>query len=179
MDATHGMDVATAVDRWRLGPHPEGGFFRETYRSTLRTLPAGWPGERALATAILYLLPAGQESDWHRVRGDELWLWQGGAPMELRIGAETRQVGPDPEAGHEPQVLVPAGCVAVRHTRHHICRRGRTSGLLVPGRLRGHAGLRLRRLRAALNLGLPLSSFRGRGAGSATLLRRSARWGMG
>ena len=96
MDATHGMDVATAVDRWRLGPHPEGGFFR-------------WPGERALATAILYLLPAGQESHWHRVRGDELWLWQGGAPMELRIGEETHQVGPDPEAGHEPQVLVPAG----------------------------------------------------------------------
>ncbi len=96
MDATHGMDVATAVDRWRLGPHPEGGFFRETYRSTLRTVPAGWPGERALATAILYLLPADQESDWHRVRSDELWLWQGGAPMELRIGAETRQVGPGP-----------------------------------------------------------------------------------
>jgi hypothetical protein len=109
MDATHGMDVATAVDRWRLGPHPEGGFFRETYRSTLRTHPAGWPGERALATAILYLLPVGQESDWHRVRGDELWLWQGGAPMELRIGEETHQVGPDPAAGHDPQVLVPAG----------------------------------------------------------------------
>ena len=109
MDATQGMDVATAVDRWRLGPHPEGGFFRETYRSPLRTLPAGWPGERALATAILYLLPAGQESAWHRVRGDELWLWQGGAPMELRIGQETCQVGPDPQAGHEPQVLVPAG----------------------------------------------------------------------
>ena len=109
MDATHGMDVARAVDRWRLGPHPEGGFFRETYRSALRTLPAGWPGERALATAILYLLPVGQESAWHRVRGDELWLWQGGAPMELRIGEETRQVGPDPAAGHEPQVLVPGG----------------------------------------------------------------------
>ena len=109
MDATRGMDVATAVDRWRLGPHPEGGFFRETYRSPLRTVPAGWPGERALATAILYLLPAGQESAWHRVRGDELWLWQGGAPMKLRIGEETRQVGPDPSAGHEPQVLVPAG----------------------------------------------------------------------
>jgi predicted cupin superfamily sugar epimerase len=109
MDAPHGMDVATAVDRWRLGPHPEGGFFRETYRSALRTVPAGWPGERALATAILYLLPAGQESAWHRVRGDELWLWQGGAPMELRIGEQTCQVGPDPDAGHELQILVPAG----------------------------------------------------------------------
>ena len=109
MDASHGMDVATAVDRWRLAPHPEGGYFRETYRSGLRTAPAGWPGERALATAILYLLPAGQESAWHRVRGDELWLWQGGVAMELRIGDGTRHVGPDPAAGDEPQVLVPAG----------------------------------------------------------------------
>ena len=109
MSANHGMDVATAVQRWRLGPHPEGGYFRETYRSGLQTVPAGWPGERALATSILYLLPAGLESAWHRVRGDELWLWQGGAPMDLRIGGETRRVGPDPAAGHEPQVLVPAG----------------------------------------------------------------------
>jgi predicted cupin superfamily sugar epimerase len=109
MDPGQGMDVATAVERWRLAPHPEGGYFRETYRSGLRTAPSGWPGERAMATAILYLLPAGQESAWHRVRSDELWLWQGGAPMELRIGDETRHVGPDPAAGGEPQVLVPAG----------------------------------------------------------------------
>jgi uncharacterized protein len=109
MDLSHMMDAATAVRRWRLAPHPEGGYFRETYRSGLRAAPAGWPGERALATAILYLLPAGQESAWHRVRGDELWLWQGGAPMQLRISRETRQLGPDPGAGHEPQVLVPAG----------------------------------------------------------------------
>jgi predicted cupin superfamily sugar epimerase len=104
-----GMDVSTAVTGWRLEPHPEGGFFRETYRSPLTTLPPGWPGERALATAILYLLPAGQRSAWHRVRGDELWLWQGGAPMYLRIGDQSRLVGPDPAAGQEPQVLVPAG----------------------------------------------------------------------
>jgi hypothetical protein len=103
------MDVAGAVRAWQLQPHPEGGFFRETYRSARRTSPAGWPGERALATAILYLLPAGQRSAWHRVRGDELWLWQGGAAMELRIAAENRLVGPDPAAGQQPQVLVPGG----------------------------------------------------------------------
>ena len=103
------MDVTAAVSSWRLEPHPEGGFFRETYRSALRTVPPGWPGERAFATAILYLLPAGEQSAWHRVRGDELWLWQGGAPMTLRIGEETRLVGPDPAAGQELQVLVPAG----------------------------------------------------------------------
>ena len=101
--------MTTAVRRWRLEPHPEGGFYRETYRSGLRTVPPGWPGERALATAILYLLPAGVRSAWHRVRGDELWLWQGGAPMALFIGDEARQVGPEPAAGQELQVLVPAG----------------------------------------------------------------------
>jgi uncharacterized protein len=103
------MDVAEAVGQWRLQPHPEGGYFRETYRSPLAAVPLGWPGERALATAILFLLPAGERSAWHRVRGDELWLWQGGAAMELSIGDETRLVGPDPAAGQEPQVLVPAG----------------------------------------------------------------------
>ena len=103
------MDVAEAVRAWQLKPHPEGGFFRETYRSARHTAPAGWPGERALATAILYLLPAGQRSAWHRVRGDELWLWQGGAAMELRIAGETQLVGPDPAAGQQPQVLVPGG----------------------------------------------------------------------
>ncbi len=103
------MDVAKAVRTWQLQPHPEGGFFRETYRSARHTAPAGWPGERALATAILYLLPAGQRSAWHRVRGDELWLWQGGPAMELRIAGETRLVGPDPAARQQPQVLVPGG----------------------------------------------------------------------
>ncbi len=110
-----GMDVETAVASWQLSPHPEGGFFRETYRSPLGTTPPGWPGERALATAILYLLPAGQRSAWHRVRGDELWIWQGGAPMALSISETapdaaagmTVMVGPDPEAGQEPQALVP------------------------------------------------------------------------
>jgi predicted cupin superfamily sugar epimerase len=104
-----GMDVTMAVTRWRLEPHPEGGYFRETYRSPLTAWPPGWPGERALATAILYLLPAGERSAWHRVRGDELWLWQGGGPMELHIGEQSQLVGPDPAAGQELQVLVPAG----------------------------------------------------------------------
>jgi len=103
------MDVSMAVTRWRLEPHPEGGYFRETYRSPLTTRPPGWPGPRALATAILYLLPAGERSAWHRVRGDELWLWQGGGPMELRIGERAQVVGPDLAPGQEPQVLVPAG----------------------------------------------------------------------
>jgi predicted cupin superfamily sugar epimerase len=47
------MDVATAVGQWRLGPHPEGGYFRETYRSPLTAVPPGWPGERSLVACVV------------------------------------------------------------------------------------------------------------------------------
>lgn len=103
------MNVRDVAAAWDLAPHPEGGYFRETYRSALEVTPAGWPGPRALATAIVYLLAAGERSAWHRVRGDELWLWQGGDPMELSVAGATRQLGPDGAAGHELQILVPAG----------------------------------------------------------------------
>jgi uncharacterized protein len=102
-------DAEAVAAAWRLSPHPEGGFYRETYRAELTVTPEGWEGERALATAILYLLPAGTSSAWHRVRGEELWLWQGGAAMALSTGGRDLLVGPDTAAGHELQVLVPAG----------------------------------------------------------------------
>ena len=104
-----GMDARAVVDQWKLVAHPEGGYYRQTYRSPLATTPPGWPGPRALATSILYLLETGHQSRWHRVRGDELWLWQGGAPMVLRVDETAHLVGPERTAGHELQVLVPAG----------------------------------------------------------------------
>lgn len=94
---------------WDLAPHPEGGFYRETFRSSLTVSPPGWAGERSLATAILYLLGAGERSARHRVRGDELWMWQGGAPMALRVGEEEIVVGPDHGSRQRLQALVPAG----------------------------------------------------------------------
>lgn len=102
----HATEVAAA---WGLAPHPEGGFYRETYRSAMTVEPAGWPGARSLATAIIYLLPAGERSVRHRVRGDELWLWQGGAPMALWVDEKEHLVGPDRPSAHRLQVLVPAG----------------------------------------------------------------------
>jgi predicted cupin superfamily sugar epimerase len=104
--ATDGRAVA---QHWGLAPHPEGGYYRETYRSPLMVTPSGWPGPRSLATAILYLLPAGERSAWHRVRGEELWLWQGGGPMLVQVGDARELVGPDRGAGEALQVLVPAG----------------------------------------------------------------------
>lgn len=103
------MDASEVASLWQLAPHPEGGYYRETYRSPWSTVPDGWPGQRSLATAIVYLLAYGEQSAWHRVRGEELWIWQGGSAMRLEIAGTTRLVGPDRKAGDELQVLVPSG----------------------------------------------------------------------
>jgi predicted cupin superfamily sugar epimerase len=101
-----------------LEPHPEGGWFRETYRSRVRFEPPGFGAERSAATAIYYLLGPGDQSGWHTVRLDELWLWHRGGPLELLLGgggerpeaAPARIVlGLDTAAGQAPQALVPAG----------------------------------------------------------------------
>ncbi len=103
-------EVAREVARlWNLAPHPEGGFYRETYRSATRVQPDGWPAPRALGTSILFMLPEGVRLVRHRVRGDELWLWQGGGAIALEIDNAVKLVGPDRAAGHELQVLVPGG----------------------------------------------------------------------
>lgn len=98
-----------------LAPHPEGGWFRETWR-TPDTLPAHG-GTRSAATAIHYLLLDGEASRWHRVRSGELWLWQGGGPLVLSLGGTGERprydsdvlLGPDPLAGHALQHLVEPG----------------------------------------------------------------------
>jgi predicted cupin superfamily sugar epimerase len=100
-----------------LAPHPEGGWFRETWRSPVLIAPEGYAGLRAAATGIYFLLNPGEESRWHTVRSDELWLWHRGGPLTLRLGGtadlpgEVVEVtlGPDIEAGQQPQALVPAG----------------------------------------------------------------------
>jgi uncharacterized protein len=75
------------IDRLQLQPHPEGGFYRETWRSDLALprsiLPTNYTGDRSAGTAILFLLPTGHCSRWHRVRSAELWFHQAGDPLEL------------------------------------------------------------------------------------------------
>ena len=87
-----------------LQPHPEGGWYRQTWVG---------PGEgRASGTAILFLLKAGERSHWHRVDADEIWMFNAGAPLVLSVGqAVAREVllGPDVLAGQVVQVMVPAG----------------------------------------------------------------------
>ena len=90
-----------------LSPHPEGGWFRETFRDA-----AGADG-RAHCTAIHFLLKAGEVSHWHRVDAAETWCWHRGGPLALSIAAEgqaprTHALGPNIEAGEAPQIVVPA-----------------------------------------------------------------------
>lgn len=100
-----------------LRAHPEGGWFRETWRTSAMFVPAGHPGERASATGIYFLLGPGEESRWHTVRSDELWLWHRGGPLRLLLGGTGAEpddervvlLGDDLEAGQVPQALVPAG----------------------------------------------------------------------
>ena len=86
-----------------LAPHPEGGFFRETWRHH------GPEGARGAGTAIYFLLRAGDAHRWHRVDAAEIWHHYAGAPLELRIGADvTALLGDDLAAGQRPQAIVPA-----------------------------------------------------------------------
>ncbi|OJT94934.1 MAG: cupin [Alphaproteobacteria bacterium 65-7] len=84
-----------------LQPHPEGGHFRETFRDANRG--------RAHSTAIYFLLRRGESSRFHRVDAAEVWHFYRGAPLELQIGTDVVILGPDLEAGQQPQAVVPPG----------------------------------------------------------------------
>lgn len=96
------------IELLRLEPHPEGGYFRETFRDS-RTVDG-----RACSTAIYFLLKAGQVSHWHRVDAVETWHWYAGAPLELLVadgaGSNTTvTLGPALTDGQRPQAIVPEG----------------------------------------------------------------------
>lgn len=101
--------VKALIETLRLVPHPEGGWYRESWRA-----PAA-EGERASASAILFLLEAHQRSHWHRIDAAELWLWHAGDPLLLELSADDRgpvgdvRLGPDVLAGDNPQYLVEPG----------------------------------------------------------------------
>jgi predicted cupin superfamily sugar epimerase len=99
---TSAQDIICAL---KLAPHPEGGWFRETFRDT-RTIDG-----RAASTAIYYLLARGQRSAWHRIDAAEIWHFYGGAPLLLSLEREgegaSYRLGPDITGGDVPQIVVP------------------------------------------------------------------------
>ncbi len=104
------IDRLTATDVIRLlglAPHPEGGHFRETFRDACQI------GERAVSTAIYFLLARGERSHWHRIDAVEVWHWYAGAPLALEIADEMGQtkgltLGNNLAADERPQAIVPA-----------------------------------------------------------------------
>lgn len=99
------MRADDLIARLMLSPHPEGGWYRQTWAGPI-------VNGRATGTAILFLLRAGERSHWHKVDADEIWLWHAGAPLVLGMGedrATEHSLGPDIMAGQSPQIVVPTG----------------------------------------------------------------------
>ena len=106
-----GPDAERLIKALALAPHPEGGFYRETYRTT--------------STAIYFLLPAGEFSAFHFLRSaDEMWHHYGGDPVELHLISPDGKHRVEILGAEQPQVLVPAGTLQaarVRGTNHALC----------------------------------------------------------
>lgn len=102
------MTPATIISLLNLAPHPEGGWFCQTFRDT-------GPDSRGHSTAIYFLLEAGKPSHWHKVNGSsEVWLFHAGAPLRLKLSEDGKtethhMLGIDLIAGERPQLIVPPG----------------------------------------------------------------------
>jgi len=117
-------DARYWIEKLRLEPHPEGGYFRQTYRSEVviarEALPARFTGARAASTAIYFLLEGKNFSAFHRLRSDEVWHFYAGEPVLVHVienGGLYSSIllGSDFEAGQVPQAVVRAGCWFASH----------------------------------------------------------------
>ena len=103
------MDAKHIIERLSLQPHPEGGWYRETWRAEATG------EERAGGTAIHFLLEAGQRSHWHKVDAAEIWLFHSGDPLRLSLAeseagpARNIVLGSDVLSGHAVQQVVQPG----------------------------------------------------------------------
>lgn len=100
-------------------PHPEGGYYKETYRSSESiahsSLPDRFSGARSFSTAIYFLMESGDFSAFHRIKSDECWHFYEGQPLIIQIihengRHETVRLGRNPDAGERLQFVVPANC---------------------------------------------------------------------
>lgn len=113
------MSVArTLIDKYQLEPHPEGGHYCSSYRSSLvvpaTSLPADFTGDRVVSTAIYFLLQAGEFSAFHRLKSDECWHFYQGDPLWIHcLDAQGRYqlhtLGAGIAVDRLCQLVVPAG----------------------------------------------------------------------
>lgn len=105
------------IDKLQLQTHPEGGYFRETYRSDVSIqsshLPPRFNGDRTLSTGIYYLLKSDQFSAFHRLKSDELWHFYAGSPLNIYLihqseGFAEYTLGQNFDAGERFKLVIPA-----------------------------------------------------------------------
>ncbi|WP_162341601.1 cupin domain-containing protein [Cyclobacterium salsum] len=110
--------IETLVQKLDLTPHPEGGYFRETYRSAGEipeaALGSAYTGKRNHSTCIYFLLTSADFSAFHRIKQDEIWHFYDGSPLRLHLLSETGEhsvyrIGRDLAIGEVPQFVVPGG----------------------------------------------------------------------
>ena len=107
------------VDKLQLLPHPEGGFYKENYRSTETLehgfIPERFTGSRSMSTAIYFLITAGNFSAFHRIKSDECWHFYTGDPLLVHMINDATgdyaviELGNDPNGTGVFQAVVPAG----------------------------------------------------------------------
>lgn len=105
--------VKQLIEQLNLRPHPEGGYYGETYRSELRISTDN--GECNLMTSIYFLLTSDNVSKFHSIAGQEIWYHHEGSPLTVHVltesGYQRLKVGPEGLEGNRPQVLVPEGSI--------------------------------------------------------------------
>ena len=113
------MTIPELITHFHLHPHPEGGWYAQSYRSTesipAAALPERFTGDRLFSTAIYFLLEQGNFSAFHRIKSDECWHFYSGDPLEIFIlhndgSLQVVTLGSSIEKGHHFQFVVPANC---------------------------------------------------------------------
>lgn len=109
--------IEALINHYHLLPHPEGGFYRQTYSASEQILKSGLPerfdGNRSFSTAIYFLLPHGSFSAFHRIKSDEVWHFYEGCPLNIHVihpngDYECLKLGRNLNDGESYQLVVPA-----------------------------------------------------------------------
>jgi len=113
------IDADYWIEKLSLAPHPEGGYFNETFAATdiinTDNLPRDYEGPRKAYTSIYFLLRSSQISRLHRLKSDELWNYHSGSPITIYIidpdgNYREKKLGPDSDNFESFQVIIEAGC---------------------------------------------------------------------
>jgi len=114
------MNANKLIEQLNLLPHPEGGYYKETYRSKMELVNAT-QGIRQVSTSIYYLLEGDDKSHFHRIQSDELWYFHQGAALEILYfeGQELKRIylGNNIDSGEVPQAMIPANTWFASHLK--------------------------------------------------------------